>query len=179
MAREGGPEALEAAMEFARACASGAVLGSWKGRRLDRDARDDVVQETLVRILRGITRTEKPVENLQDWVRGTVDLILREGWKQRERHRAESEPAPSTEPTSHEERPQDALVESERHAFVWECLDGLPPHYRRMLLFRYQEKLSNADIAVRLEKTEKAVERAIPRALKAMRDCLERKRMAP
>ena len=166
-------------MEFARACATGAVLGNWKGRRLDQDARDDVVQETLVRVLHGITRTDKPVKSLQDWVRGTVDLVLRERWQQRQRHPLESESASSSEPVSHEERPQDALVESERRALVWECLEGLLPHYRQMLLLRYQEKLSNADIAVRLEKTEKAVERAVPRALKAMRVCLERKRMAP
>jgi RNA polymerase sigma-70 factor (ECF subfamily) len=178
-ARAGGSEAVEAAMEFARACAMGAVLVNWRGRRLDTGAREDVVQETLTRVLQGITQTEKPVKDLQDWVRGTVDLILRESWKQSDRQPVELEPERSSELPSDDLLPPETLLASERRTIVWECVDDLPAHYRRMLLLRYRERCSNADIATQLEKTEKAVERAVPRALKLVRDCLERKKMAP
>lgn len=178
-ARRDGADALAAALEFARACAAGAVLVNWKGRRLDVEAREDVVQETLVRVLHRIARTEARVEDLQDWVRGTVELILRERWKQLSRQHVARDPARELEVRSDDARPEEVLLASERRALVLECLDGLPEHHRRMLLLRYREQCTNAEVAARLGKTEKAVERALPRALKLVRACLERKKMAP
>lgn len=178
-AREGSPGALDDALAFARTCAAGAVLGNWKGRRLSPEGRDEVVQETLLRILRGIRRPEKPVKDLQDWVRGTVDLVLRERWKDTSRSSGEPEDNPLVLSPSREPSPADALLASERRARVRDCLEELPDHYRRMLLLRYREQFTNAVIAQHLGKTEKAVERAVPRALQLVRECLERKRMAP
>jgi len=176
-----GADGLEAALELARACARGAVLGSWKGRRLDAEGREEVVQETLLRVLHGITRTDRAVESLQDWVRGTVELVLRERWHERRRAplAAGLAPGAAAEPLSHEPHPEERLLAAERRHQVRACLDGLPPHYRRMLHLRYRERQTNAAIAARLGKSEKAVERAVPRALKLVRACLERKRAAP
>jgi RNA polymerase sigma-70 factor (ECF subfamily) len=168
-ARDPGGRHLEEATAFARDCARGALVVNWKGRQLDDGEREEVVQETLARILAGIASPQKTVRSLQDWVKGTVDLVLRERWRQQRRG------TPERADPSRPEEPDEALLGSERRAQVWACLDRLPDHYRKMLLLRYEDGLPNRGIAQAMAKTEKAVEQAIPRALRLVRECLERK----
>jgi len=176
-AREVGGDELEATMVFARDCARGALIADWRGRRLSAEERDDVEQETLARVLDGISRPGKAVENLQDWVKGTVDLVLRERWRRERRHA--HDPTPTDVAGREDERPDRRLVSRELREAVRACLEGLPEHERRMLILRYRDRHPNRAIAELVHKTEKAVEQAIPRALKRVRSCLERKRVMP
>ncbi len=189
--RAGGPQAQAELAEFVEAAAWGALRGDWRGRRLDAAQREDAVQETLTRILDKVLSTEKPVEDLQDWVRGTLRRVLMEGWR-----RTRANPvrggltgggggaAPEDGTTLESDSltddsagldPVDASMAVEERAALWSCVDGLSRPVREMLLLRYREGLRNREIGVRLGKTEKAVELAIPRALKKLRECMLRK----
>ena len=178
-ARAEGGEALERALELARASAHGALLVSRRGRRLDAQEREELLQEAATRLLQGITQTSRPVENLQDWAKATVELLLKERWQRRARDAREGTPLEDAPPPIAVDTPEEQALARERRSRVRACLERLPPHYRNMLNLRYREQLSNAEIAAHVDKTEKAVEQAIPRALRLVRACLEKRSVRP
>ena len=56
-----------------------------------------------------------------------------------------------------------------------ECKDGLAPKARRVIALRYEESHRPPEIAERLGWTVNAVNVALARARKALRECVDRK----
>ena len=66
--------------------------------------------------------------------------------------------------------PEGQLLRREVARFVHVTIDHLPPHYRRVLEWKYVDGLAVADIAARLELSAKAAESLLTRARQAFRD---------
>lgn len=179
-ARSVAPDERAALSAFVADAARGALIGNWRGRWMDEAGREDVRQEVHLRILAGVADLERPIENLADWVRGTVDLVLRERWRDRTNRGADGlEAAESVEAGGELDSPPATLLHAEDRELVRACLETLPPHHREMLRLKFEDGRTNRATAEQLGKTEKAVERALPRALGLVRECLGRKRFLP
>jgi RNA polymerase sigma-70 factor (ECF subfamily) len=70
--------------------------------------------------------------------------------------------------------PEQALLRKEKARHVHAALDALPPHYSRALEWKYLDRLSVDEIAVRLEVRPKAAESLLTRARQSFRDVYER-----
>ena len=126
---------------------------------------EDMVQDVFIDALRGLPRYrgEAPLRHwllaiarhkVQDYYRGRVLEVPLEDDGQ----------LPSAEATI------DGWLEEERIcAKVKEILSQLPEAYRCLLLWRYWEKAPSAEMAARLQKTEKSVERMLARAREQFR----------
>jgi RNA polymerase sigma-70 factor (ECF subfamily) len=64
---------------------------------------------------------------------------------------------------------------SERRPLLQRCVDALPAHLREMVELRYQEGLSLESIAGRLERTVGAIQVALVRVRRVLRECVDRK----
>jgi RNA polymerase sigma-70 factor (ECF subfamily) len=63
----------------------------------------------------------------------------------------------------------------DRCQFLRECLGGLPQHSRRLLQKKYNDGMTIADISKHLNKRVAALEMALVRVRRTLRDCIERK----
>ncbi len=72
------------------------------------------------------------------------------------------------------EPPDRATLSRERRDLVHATLDLLPPHYGRVLEFKYLEELSVKAIARRMDMSAKAVESLLTRARGAFREVYAR-----
>jgi RNA polymerase sigma-70 factor, ECF subfamily len=70
--------------------------------------------------------------------------------------------------------PEQALLRKEKAQLVHAALDALPPHYSRALEWKYLDRLSVDEIAVRLDVRPKAAESLLTRARQSFRDVYER-----
>ena len=55
------------------------------------------------------------------------------------------------------------------------CIDSLPAENRRLLAMRYEQKAAFVEIADAVDRTAAAVQRALSRTRKQLRDCIEAK----
>ncbi len=63
----------------------------------------------------------------------------------------------------------------ERCQFLRECLGGLPPNSRRLLEKKYSDGMTIADISMQMNKHVAALEMALVRVRRALRQCIQRK----
>jgi RNA polymerase sigma-70 factor (ECF subfamily) len=106
----------------------------------DRQAAEDAVQEALVRAYRSL-------ENLQEgrpfwpWF---FRIVVNEALKQAKRSRR---PAAPLDPPGTADSPEHALLDREERQRVWKAIHRLPPAQRAVILLRYYEELSEAEMA--------------------------------
>ncbi len=113
----------------------------------DEHAADDVVQETFWRAWRSLDGLRDP-SKLKTWLYAMARHAAVDHLRARERHRAEVLAVDVKAP----EKREGDLVDR-----VMRAVDGLRGDYRQILLLRYVEKLSYAEIAEALEMTPTAV----------------------
>ncbi len=138
------------------------VIHAYVSRRLfpRTDLVEDVVQDVFMDALRGLHRYrgDSPLRHwllaiarhkVQDYYRGRIlEVELDDG---------------AAEIAA--DQPFDAWLDRENvSAKVRQTMSALPDSYRCLLLWRYWEKASAAEMASRLGKTEKSVERMLARA---------------
>jgi RNA polymerase sigma-70 factor, ECF subfamily len=108
---------------------------------------------------------------LQAWVMGIARHKVQDYYRARLRtpesiEDAEQEPAaPASASDFHQVLEKDELRQN-----TWRVMGGLPQQYRMALIWRYWEKASAREIAVKTGKTEKAVERLLARARAEFRE---------
>ena len=148
-----------------------AIRGFLVGLLADLDTADDVLQEVF------LTVTEKAVEfepgsDFMAWVRAIARLKVLEHWK-----------ASSRAPRPFATEVVEALVASapgteqdfsERRGALRDCLARLARTARRILELRYTDRLSSREIAERLAWKPQAVDVALSKARRFLRDCVRR-----
>jgi len=152
----------KAAAEFVQRF-SGPLAGYVRSRLQPRwEDVDDIVQDTFLTALRSINnyRGEAP---MRAWILGIARHKVEEHYRERLRHSVVPEETADTELM--EDPGLDALLDrtsaEERTASI---LRALPEHYRVVLLWRYWEQRSAAEMAAVTGKTVKGVERLLARA---------------
>jgi RNA polymerase sigma-70 factor (ECF subfamily) len=146
-------------VRFVRAIARSLLLG-------ENDA-DDVTQETLLRAL------QQPPEpgNLRGWLRVVArNFALRRKREERRRKRRELDQAPPGGITA----PEDVAVRIEMQRRVLEAVRDLSEPYRSIVVHRYLDELSREQIAERLGIPLETVRTRLRRALRLLRDRLEK-----
>jgi RNA polymerase sigma factor (sigma-70 family) len=112
-------------------------------RLTDPHAVDDVVQETLVRLLAARDRLDASA--LLPYAIVTARNLIHEHGRSLDRHRRHAHRVLDTrEP----DRPEDVVLQQEEQAAIAAALDNLPESDRRMLLAHEVEKVDTAALAV-------------------------------
>jgi RNA polymerase sigma-70 factor (sigma-E family) len=139
---------------FAREHGSGLLrLGlALTGNRHDAE---DLVQTALMRTALRWSSVQEPAP----YVRRTM-VRLHINWRSRLRARLSSEPLPDLPAPP---------VDSDTRLVVWRALAALPPRQRAVLVLRYYEDLSEADIAATLGVSRGTVKSTTSRALEKLR----------
>lgn len=128
---------------------------------------EEVVQETWLTAVRRIGRFDPAQGCFEAWLKGIAENVLK---NHRRRWLREPRDASIDEP--------DCAGAAERQVETRElltlALTELPAHYEAVLRAKYQEQLSVAEIAGRLNSTQKAVESLLSRARDAFRRVYQR-----
>jgi len=128
------------------------------------DARD-VTQETLLRAYHRLARFDRS-RRFYTWVYRILVNLSIDVLRKRGRTRTVSL---LSDVVSSSDAPDARLLSDELRGRVWDALDGLPPHYRSLLLLRDVEGLSGKDIADRTGVGHATVRWRIHRARKLFR----------
>jgi RNA polymerase sigma-70 factor (sigma-E family) len=144
----------------------------------DEDEAEDLVQECLFRVARRWPRVRK-MDHPAAYARTVlVNLALDEG-KRRTRRRAELQPDGGVGLDAHED---DAAVRVlgrvEASADLMQALGELPPRQRVVLVLRYFEDLSEAEVAQAMRCSVGTVKSTTSRALERLRGVVERPALA-
>jgi len=131
---------------------------------------DDLVQEVFLAAWESLGNY-RGTGSLQAWVIGIARHKVEDYYRERLR-------APESIEDSDQE-PAAAVSGSDFHQFLdqdqlrkntWRVLGGLPEQYRLALVWRYWEKASAREMALKTGKTEKAIERLLARARAEFRE---------
>jgi len=136
--------------------------------RLPHDLCQDVVQETLLRALRGLPHF-RGESRLSTWVyRIAWRECARAAAHQKRAARGGIAPAPEVEP---EAAPQpDLAAQADEYARVRAAMNGLPEQHRLALGYHYLDGLAVADIAALMEATPSTVKSWLKRGRDALRE---------
>lgn len=134
------------------------------------DQVDDLVQEVFLAAWESLGRY-RGTGPLQAWVMGIARHKVEDHYRARLRAPESIEDA-DQEPTAlasasdfHQLLEQDELRKN-----TWRVMGGLPEQYRLALIWRYWEKVSAREMALKTGKTEKAIERLLSRARAEFRE---------
>ena len=131
---------------------------------------EDLVQEVFLSAWESLT-LYRGDGSLQGWIMGIARHKVEDYYRQRLRapeRLGEGDGdslLPAVGPEIHEVLEQDQLRRK-----TWQVLAGLPDQYRLALIWRYWEKSSARDMALKTGKTEKAIERLLARARAEFRE---------
>jgi RNA polymerase sigma-70 factor, ECF subfamily len=133
----------------------------------DRALAEDLVQETMVRLLRGMGSYDGQ-RPFKPWLYQIGVNVARDYYKQAEmRHTTSDNGEISLINTS--ERPETAVIQQQTIQAAVTAVTHLPPHQREALLLRYVEELSLAEIADILDIPVGTVKSRLSLALKQLR----------
>ena len=145
------------------------ILNFFYRRVSERETAEDLTSQTFLSALEHLARANREV-HFRPW----IYRVATNAWLSHERRRARwgerflgelgrhflSKPVPS---------PDHALSAAERMGLLRKALMGLPPRYREPLLLRYDEELSDSEIAQTLEMPPGTVRSLISRGLAILR----------
>jgi RNA polymerase sigma-70 factor, ECF subfamily len=133
---------------------------------LNRQAAEDITQESLVAALNGLERFDGRAA-LYTWLCGIARHKLADYFRRQERFEQVrvALAAQSGEPPG----PPELLEREERRRQIVAVLRGLSPRYQQALTLKYLDHLSGYDLAAELELSEDAAESLLARARKAFR----------
>jgi RNA polymerase sigma-70 factor (ECF subfamily) len=140
----------------------------------DRELAGDIVQTTLCKAIAKLS-TFRGDSALMTWLCACCRNEIAGHFRKKMRPvrevgiEAVEEVATSERGPAIQEAPDSAVLRSEAKQLVHDVLDELPPHYSRVLEWKYLEGLPVREIAVRLEVGPKAAESLLTRAREAFR----------
>jgi RNA polymerase sigma-70 factor (ECF subfamily) len=140
--------------------------------RCERPAADDLFQETWLEALDGIAQFDPQRGELRAWLFGIARRRVALYWRRRlNAGRCESEGLAEAA-SNGAVLPQEAIEQVEQAAAVRAALLVLSPERRRVLMEKYVEEMTVAQIAAGSGKSFKAVESLLARAREELRSLL-------
>jgi RNA polymerase sigma-70 factor (ECF subfamily) len=140
---------------------------------------EDLTQETFIRMFRALDRYD-PERPFAAWLFTIASRLCIDHLRRR---RIRPISLVQHDPVSDEERtleieagglgPDEQAVEAEEERRVQELIEGLPPHYRIVVLLRHQQDLSYEEIAQALQLPLGTVKARIHRARALLRHRIE------
>ncbi|MCX7818294.1 MAG: sigma-70 family RNA polymerase sigma factor [Kiritimatiellae bacterium] len=149
-----------------------AVVGSMVR---DPHLREDIVQEVAMVLWRKFDEYD-PSRPFGAWARGIAVRKVLQAWARQQR--LPSAMAPETMEAilaGFDQTESEAENWAEREAALEHCIGKLPQRSQRLLDLRYREGLSLQAIAERLSSTLDAVNKALSRLRRALRECVEQR----
>jgi RNA polymerase sigma-70 factor (ECF subfamily) len=133
------------------------------------DQIEDLVQEVFVAVWENLT-SYRGEGSLQAWVMGIARHKVEDYYRQRLRapeplDEDQEIPLLASAPKIHQ-----LLEQDQARKKTWQVLADLPEQYRLALIWRYWDKASARDMALKTGKTEKAIERLLARARAEFRE---------
>lgn len=129
---------------------------------------EDLLQDVFLSAWASLHRYEGR-SSLRNWLLGIARHKVEAHYRKLLRASTPLDEEGGAETASGEPAVDDSLVAEQRQERAREVLAILPERYRAALLWRYWEDRPAAEIAARIGKTEKAVERLLARARAAFR----------
>jgi len=140
----------------------------------DADLTEDIFQEVSVIVLQ---KADEFVEgrDLQAWCRGIArNVVLREREKSKRLRTFKDDRILELVDAAFAERTAGEPLET-RHSLLRACLRMLAAPSRELLQLRYDSNLSMREVALKLRRTEPAVQVALSRVRKWLQECVERR----
>ena len=143
----------------------------WRMANGDRPLAEDMVQETMIRMLRGIKGYDGQ-RPFKPWLYQIAVNVTRDYYKQAEmRHTQSANGAMELVTTT--QRPETAVIVQETVNEAVTAVHHLPPPQREAILLRYSQGLPLADIAAILDVPVGTVKSRLSLGLKRLRTRLE------
>lgn len=149
-----------------------ALMGFIYGMVRDLAAAEDILQEVWIRLAEAAERDE-PIVDAGKWCRGVARNLILHYWRDRRAAKvvADTELLDIVEQALNEH--QDYWAE--RRQALMECIDRLPDKSRELLQLKYDEGLSLAAMAQRLQRSADGLKMALCRVRQALVECAERR----
>lgn len=135
----------------------------------DRPLAEDLTQETFLRMLRSIHQYQHP-RPFKPWLYAIAVNLVRDYYGQAEMRHTESIPEQILLPQTGSLAPERLLVQEDERVQVQTAVSHLPPLQRAVVLLRYREGLSLADIAAALDIPVGTVKSRLSLALRMLRE---------
>ncbi len=116
----------------------------------DRMLSEDMAQETFLRVLKGIQGYEYP-RPFKPWLYAIATNLARNHFKRADTRRTVSAEADALDTHAADDLPEAALVADDETRVLIAALDSLPDHQREVIMLRYTQELSLAEIAAALD----------------------------
>lgn len=138
----------------------------------DRTLAEDLAQETFVRLMRAIHRYEYP-RPFKPWLYAIATNLARDHYKRAEtRYHVDAEPDQLHQHPA--ELPEETLTAADDARQVVEAITSLPDHQREVVILRYYQELSLAEIAEALNIPVGTVKSRLSLGLRRLKIVLER-----
>ena len=132
----------------------------------DRAAAEDVTAETFRRALRSLPRYEPRGVPFRAWLCRICINLINDELARRQNALRFSSPMPTDAPP---DAAPDEIAQAETRAMVHALIGQLPPDHREVIMLRFADDLSVAEVAVRLGRSPDAVKQLQRRALAGLR----------
>lgn len=132
----------------------------------DRQAAEDITQESLIAALNGLERFDGR-SALYTWLCGIARHKIGDHFRRLQRL-SELRDALSAEPATASD-PYEQTEHAERRELVLASLQALPAHYQQALVLKYLDRVSGRELAAQLAISEDAAESLLARARSAFR----------
>lgn len=134
---------------------------------------EDVTQEIFIAVVRSLDSFEQR-SRFNTWLYTIVNRQIADFYRRRGRSRGATENAIELDDDGAREIPVPAEVESSEQRVVLErALQALPEHYQEIILLRFVDGLTFAEIAQQRGQSLEAVKSLYRRAIQAIRDRLD------
>jgi RNA polymerase sigma-70 factor (ECF subfamily) len=149
-----------------------ALMGFIYGMVRDLAGAEDILQEVWIRLMEAVERGETIAEPGK-WCRGVAKNLILHYWREKRTAKvvADSELLDLVEQALNE---QADPWDSRRQALM-ECMDRLPEKSKRLLQMKYEQGLSFAGMAERLNRSLDSLKMALCRVRQALLECAEKK----
>ncbi|WP_049721221.1 RNA polymerase sigma factor [Gilvimarinus polysaccharolyticus] len=131
---------------------------------------EDIAQEAFVEAWRKLDTLREP-EKLKSWLCGILRFKV-----SRYRRTAASQPTEQAgeiiEQTAEQTSIDDAAIQEQQQALLWQTLEKLPDTYREPLILFYREQRSVEHVACELELSEDAVKQRLSRGRKVLQQAM-------
>lgn len=133
---------------------------------LNREAAEDAVQETFLRLWRHVERWRPQGAKFETWLYRIAMNICLDTLRRRKREAPENA-APTL--IDGARRPDEALLDADRSRIVWAALAVLPERQRMAITLCHYQELTNIEAASAMGVSVEAIESLLARARRTLR----------